>query len=102
MSFYSGYDKGSVGNILHFLYYVCGLQVAEHAMIDFQNKRIIYYGKPLALLSFDTEGFPVFDFVEAEDKARFEDQWHQVKRTEAIKNWKDNFNQRVLRESEKK
>lgn len=97
MGWYSSYDKGSLGNILHFLYYICGLHVAKHAMIDFQKKQINFRGDPFASLSFDDEGFPVFSFIEKEDKKTYDDEWHKVKRDEAIKEWKDAYNQRLLK-----
>lgn len=83
--FYIGYEKKSLGNLLHFLYYVCGLDVAQHAIIDFQTSTITYRNKPFTIFSYDEEGFPVFTFLILD---YLDPIWADVRRQEAIKVWK--------------
>lgn len=60
MSWWVQYQKGSVGNILHFLYHVCNYDVANECMIG--QSTVTYWGKPIATFSYNSEGFPVFAF----------------------------------------
>ena len=91
MSWHSHYQKGSVGNILHFLYHVCKFDVAEHALIGAYH--VEYWGRTMATFTYDENDFPIFKFIDQEEKY-FQDRiesWRNnqdQRRLEAIEDWK--------------
>lgn len=99
---YVKYDKGSIGNVLHFLYEICGLNVAEHATMGPNKGEIFLQGELFATYVLDKEGFPDFEFVDEASKRHFGNkEWYPYKRNKAIEEWKKHFKMDKLTLSKK-
>lgn len=61
MSFYNHYTGRSVGRILHFIYYICGLRYAEQVCVS--EDKLTYYDKPFAECTWDDNNVPTFKFI---------------------------------------
>lgn len=57
--FYSQYEGQSVGRVLHYLYHICGLMIAENCTVS--SDKVEIHGDLVATIDW-SEGYPRFHF----------------------------------------